>query len=183
MMPHKFAELPAIPILPVKNLIKAKGIPKAKKECVVLPQEWQAHGLPVPEAHYKFCPGRNWEADYAFKEGKLIIEIEGIFWKPKPGQKSRHQTGKGYEEDTKKYNRAQELGWIVLRYVQGHGGRAKIDWDQVKKIYSQRHQTESEYPAYYFRGIQIDTAPLPKNDAFDETMENKNSWYDSARRK
>jgi hypothetical protein len=41
---------------------------------------------------------------------KIAVEYEGLM-----SRKSRHTTIKGYNADTDKYNRAQILGWRVVR--------------------------------------------------------------------
>lgn len=67
---------------------------------------------------YRFNPDRKWRADWALfgkhngKEVKILIEYEGIF-----SAKSRHTTVGGYSKDSEKYNSAQALGWIVLRFT------------------------------------------------------------------
>jgi hypothetical protein len=96
----------------------------------VFDQEWTAHGLPIPENEYQFHATRKWRFDYAWPVIGLAVEIEGIFYRPKPGIKSRHQTGSGYAEDCTKYNAANEMGWTILRYQP-----KKIDWLQVKRVY------------------------------------------------
>lgn len=96
----------------------------------VFDQEWTAHGLPVPEKEYLFHDTRKWRFDYAWPSIGLAVEIEGIFYRPKPGQKSRHQTGSGYADDCIKYNAAIEQDWALLRYQP-----KKIDFEQVKRVY------------------------------------------------
>lgn len=53
---------------------------------------------------------RQWKLDYAVASLKIAVEYEGIM-----SHKSRHLTITGYNEDTIKYNRAQELGWRIIR--------------------------------------------------------------------
>lgn len=64
------------------------------------------------EEEYRFHPERKWRFDFALPELKLAVEYEGI-----QSEKSRHTTLKGYTGDSEKYNEAQRLGWIVLRYT------------------------------------------------------------------
>jgi very-short-patch-repair endonuclease len=54
---------------------------------------------------------RDWRADFAVKEHRLLIEIEGGGWM----KKSRHTSGAGFESDLTKYDDASRLGWIVYR--------------------------------------------------------------------
>ena len=60
-----------------------------------------------------FHPVRKWRFDFAFVDTKVAIEIEGIHYQ---GAGTRHQRGKGYEEDMDKYNEATAEGWCVLRF-------------------------------------------------------------------
>ena len=69
-----------------------------------------AQGFPEPVPEYKFCPGRRWAADFAFRELRTLVEIEGGAW-----IKGRHTRGKGFENDCEKYAEAICLGWYVLR--------------------------------------------------------------------
>ena len=64
------------------------------------------------EEEYKFHAKRKCRADFALPELKVLIEYEGI-----QSEKARHTTLKGYTGDSDKYNEAQKLGWIVLRYT------------------------------------------------------------------
>lgn len=61
---------------------------------------------------YRFHPKRRWRFDFAIPELMIGIEYEGLV-----SEKSGHTTFKGYTKDTEKYNEAQKLGWIVLRYT------------------------------------------------------------------
>jgi very-short-patch-repair endonuclease len=61
---------------------------------------------------YKFHPTRKWKFDIAIHELKIAIEYEGI-----AGGRSRHTEIVGYTGDCDKYNAAQILGWIVLRFT------------------------------------------------------------------
>lgn len=69
--------------------------------------------LNLPEAvtEYRFHPSRRWRFDYAYPAHKVAIEVEGAVWAG-----GRHTRGAGYLADCEKYNAAQLLGWIVLRY-------------------------------------------------------------------
>lgn len=62
------------------------------------------------EKEYRFCE-RKWRFDYAHPGLKIAVEIEGGIW-----INGRHIRGRGYKNDMEKYNRAQVLGWKVLRY-------------------------------------------------------------------
>jgi len=71
----------------------------------------QDAGLPEPQASFRFAQriGRKWEADFAFHDHKLLVEVEGKEWG------GRHTRGKGFINDCEKYAEAQILGWRVLR--------------------------------------------------------------------
>jgi len=67
-------------------------------------------GLPVPRTSYRFHPARRWEADFAYPDLWLLIEIEGGEW-----ASGRHTRGSGFIADCEKYAEAQIAGWRVLR--------------------------------------------------------------------
>lgn len=54
---------------------------------------------------------KDWRFDYALKDYKIAVEIEGGVW-----VRGRHNRATGYLEDMEKYNAANTLGWHVLRY-------------------------------------------------------------------
>ena len=70
---------------------------------------WKAINGPELVREHKFADNRKWRFDFAHKDTRVAIEIEGGTW-----GKSRHTTGSGYAEDREKYNTAQELGWKVF---------------------------------------------------------------------
>jgi very-short-patch-repair endonuclease len=80
--------------------------------------ELQRHLLGITEGqHFKkqrFHPTRKWEFDRAHAALKIAIEVEGGTWSR---DKSGHTSGKGYRDNCIKYNVAQLLGWIVLRFT------------------------------------------------------------------
>lgn len=55
---------------------------------------------------------KDWRFDFAFKQQKLAVEIEGGVFTG-----GRHTRGAGFIEDTHKYNAAVLLGWRVLRFA------------------------------------------------------------------
>lgn len=67
-----------------------------------------SYGLCTPE--FEFYEVRKWRFDYAWVAQKVALEIEG--GTRKQGRHNRHE---GYEGDCRKYNRAQLLGWLVIR--------------------------------------------------------------------
>jgi len=69
---------------------------------------------------YQFDLDRKWRFDFIIlpenlsERPSLAVEIEGGVWNG-----GRHTTGKGFESDCRKYNRAAILGWRVLRFSTG----------------------------------------------------------------
>jgi very-short-patch-repair endonuclease len=78
-------------------------------------------GFSMPRQQYRFCPDRKWAADFAWPDWRILVEVEGGIWSG-----GRHTTGAGFEADAVKYNKAELLGWVVLRFTGGmiHDGRA-----------------------------------------------------------
>jgi very-short-patch-repair endonuclease len=89
----------------------------------------QGSGLNLFVPEHKFCrdvvgdgPGirarlkaaklSDWRFDFADIENKIAVELEGGIW-----IQGRHTRGAGFMEDAKKYNRANILGWTVMRYT------------------------------------------------------------------
>lgn len=71
-----------------------------------------AAGVPLPQTEFRFAPPRRWRFDYAWPAALLAVECEGGIW-----THGRHTRGAGYLRDCEKYNAAQLLGWVVLRYT------------------------------------------------------------------
>jgi hypothetical protein len=69
------------------------------------------YGL-FPEREFYFSKPRKWRFDFAFPEQKIAIEVEGGTW-----QAGRHNRGKGFEADCRKYSHAALLGWRVMRFT------------------------------------------------------------------
>lgn len=83
----------------------------------------RAAGLqPVREYRFADSIGRQWRADFAWPDLRLIVEIEGIVVRRKPDGSTqtggRHATITGLREDCHKYNSAAILGFHVLRFTQ-----------------------------------------------------------------
>ena len=89
------------------------------------------------QPQFKFDSQRKWRSDFlVYHEldsawehpgNGVIIEIEGI---TRYGNHlGRHQSANGFEADAEKYNRAQILGWKVLRYTEGMLANGFLDRD------------------------------------------------------
>ena len=77
---------------------------------------WRVYGsLIQPEAEFQFDKhlGRKHRFDFAFKDYKVAIEIEGNAWCAPGGGKHM------MDRDLEKYNIAATLGWSILRFSPG----------------------------------------------------------------
>lgn len=138
---------------------KKKNSPRVEVE--VLPGEiwkmteleyqfWKAvelAGLPKPGAHeYYFNRGDSrHRADFAYPGFRILIECEGgIFGEGE--EAGRHNRGKGYSDDCWKYNLAQILGWMVLRFTpdQIEDGRAIAQLERALNIRIQEQDRRLE---------------------------------------
>ena len=108
-MPQPAATRPAKPS-------KASDGPRASKEWLTLLCQMNYF-----EPEHVFAPPRKWRFDWAIPSHRVAIEWEGIF-----AGKSRHTTLGGYSKDAEKYNKAEILGWIVLRFTAMHS-RAYVE--------------------------------------------------------
>jgi very-short-patch-repair endonuclease len=71
----------------------------------------RAHGL-EPVREHTFCE-RKWRFDFAFPARKIAVEVEG----GAAFGRGRHTSHTGFRGDIRKYNRAAQEGWLVLRYT------------------------------------------------------------------
>lgn len=85
--------------------------PKTPKAIIHITQVLNSLGISF-EQEYRFHTVRRFRFDIAILDKKVAIEYEGLMSK-----KSRHTTITGYTGDAEKYNLAQQLGWVVLRYT------------------------------------------------------------------
>lgn len=68
-------------------------------------------GIPLPVREFRFAaPERDWEADFAWPEERVILEVEGGAWAG-----GRHTRGSGYLEDMTKYNAMTLRGYRLVR--------------------------------------------------------------------
>lgn len=99
---------------------------RAIKSTNVSAYAWNAMGLPVPIAEYKFLADRKFRIDYCYPDRHLAIEIEGGVW-----SRGRHTRGAGFIGDMEKYNLLTENGWYLLRYQPN-----RIDFKQILRVYT-----------------------------------------------
>ncbi len=77
--------------------------------------DWHLCALRVPvfKRQYRFAkPERNWLADFAWPEYRLIVEVDGAVW-----ARGRHTRGSGRVKDMERDNWCALHGWRVLRYT------------------------------------------------------------------
>lgn len=83
------------------------------------------HKLPSPVAEYQFHPTRRWRFDFAWRDEKVALEVEGgVFGYINPQTMRRHGRGAhgsvaGILNDMEKYNEAALHGWRLLRVLPG----------------------------------------------------------------
>jgi very-short-patch-repair endonuclease len=71
---------------------------------------WRAAGGPRLMCEVVFHPTRKWRFDFADREKRVAVELEGGVWTG-----GAHTRGEHYESDCEKYNAAAALGWRVFR--------------------------------------------------------------------
>jgi hypothetical protein len=75
----------------------------------------KATGLPTPIPEYKFAaPERQYRADFAFLEARIIVEIDGGVWR-KGGGAHSHPTN--ILRDMERTNEASIRGWRLMRFT------------------------------------------------------------------
>lgn len=74
----------------------------------------RAFKYPVPEREFLFLPGRKYRFDFAWKDHKVALEVEGGLY-----QGGRHTSITGFEGDCIKYALAAQVGWKVYRFSTG----------------------------------------------------------------
>jgi very-short-patch-repair endonuclease len=68
-----------------------------------------------PTREYRFAPPRRWKFDFAWKDEKIAVEIEGGIYTG-----GRHTRGRGFEADCEKYNAGTLAGWRIFRFSAKH---------------------------------------------------------------
>lgn len=82
--------------------------------------QMRAAGVPEPEWGFRWHPTRQWRADAAWPEQRLLLEVEGgvtPYRDRRTGEmrQGRHNTILGYEGDCEKYSEAAIQGFRVIR--------------------------------------------------------------------
>ena len=77
---------------------------------IALDRQCELIGLPKPEAEVRFHPTRKWRLDWAWRDRKVAVEVDGAIY-----VRGRHTRGVGVEKDCEKYAEALIAGWKVLR--------------------------------------------------------------------
>jgi len=73
---------------------------------------WKAYKGPELIAEHKFHPTRKWRFDWAMKQGRCAVEIDGgVFIR------GRHSRGAGMMKDAEKGRAACDLGWRVWHFT------------------------------------------------------------------
>lgn len=74
-------------------------------------------GIKEPELEYRFDPVRQWRADFAWPDEKVLAEYEGgVFWND-PEEQGRHTRSTGFRDDCIKYSNASIAGWCLIRFT------------------------------------------------------------------
>lgn len=66
-----------------------------------------------PRPEYVFAPPRKFRFDFAWRQRKIAIEVDGGIYARRPS----HHSLRGILRDMEKQNLATMLGWRVLRYT------------------------------------------------------------------
>lgn len=111
----------------------------------------QGSGLNLFVPEYKFCRDvvgdgegirkrlkeaglKDWRFDFADISNKIAVELEGGIW-----IQGRHTRGAGFMEDAKKYNKANILGWTVMRYTRFEIKTSQAVHELIE-LYEARHK-------------------------------------------
>lgn len=77
--------------------------------------EWASLPLPVLQYHWAKSEGRQFRADGAYVEQRVLLEVQGGIWAADPG---RHNRGSGYQKDCERLCLAAALGWRVMYFTE-----------------------------------------------------------------
>jgi very-short-patch-repair endonuclease len=83
----------------------------------------RSYKLPQFERQFMFAKeiGRRWMFDFANREFRIAIEVEGLVVMRVNGElivKGRHASIQGFRDDAEKYANAAVMGWHVMRFEQ-----------------------------------------------------------------
>lgn len=96
--------------------------------------------VPTPEKQYRYAPGRNFAADYAFVDARLLIECEGIFG-------GAHGSITGILMDCERSRIASMNGWRVFRVTSADlKDRPSEIFDQLRTALADRADREKGAP-------------------------------------
>lgn len=100
--------------------------PKRPRKRSTLGEALLERQVPVPSEEYLFAIllGRQWRFDFCWPAFKVAYEYEGGTWNG-----GYHVRGQGFDDNCEKYNRAQILGWLVIRGTSSteRNGQALLD--------------------------------------------------------
>jgi len=85
------------------------------------------------EKQYRFHPTRRWKFDNAWPDEMVAVELEGGIF-----TRGRHTRGQGFHNDCDKYNAAQRLGGVVLRYTTLHMDDPQSMIDEITDVLNAR---------------------------------------------
>lgn len=88
------------------------------------------------QREYRFCPGRQFRADLAIPEWRLLCEIDGGVW-----TQGRHTRGSGFVKDMEKFNLAAIHGYYVIKYTPQQFGKCQ-GIDVIEKFYQNNIKRE-----------------------------------------
>lgn len=75
----------------------------------------RAAKLPTPETQAQVIPGRRHRFDFAWRDQRLLLEVQGGVWTG-----GKHGRGSGIIKDQEKLNLAAINGWRVLQVSANH---------------------------------------------------------------
>lgn len=75
-------------------------------------QQLQLAGIEAPATEFRFHATRQWRADFAWIDHKVLAEYEGGIYNG-----GAHTRGKHYESDCEKYNEVALAGFVLLRFT------------------------------------------------------------------
>lgn len=71
--------------------------------------------LPEPERQYRYIPGRQFAADFAWPARRVLLEVQGGIHQTRDGRKRAHGSETGIKRDIDRLNLAMLAGWKLYR--------------------------------------------------------------------